>query len=119
MRHGQLLLAAILWAISVPARGQHTVFIENCDHDWSIQHGANRYGLVQESDIFPDEPSSSHSWTTIYFGSRYRVVHHTIWPVAGAVVIPLVCLCWFLLYGLGSIFKPDKKPPSPNPSPPP
>ncbi len=118
MRRSHVLLVAILCALSLSARGQSVVIFRNCDHDWSIHYGTNQYGLVQETRAW-ENGIPSPVITTIWLGSRSYSVNHTIWPVAGVIVIPFVCLCWLLPYAFGSIFRPDKKPPPPNPSPPP
>ncbi len=114
MRRSSAILIAILCALSSPARGQALV-VWTVDHDWTIHYRTQQYGLVQTS-LYGD---ASKAPTTICFGSSRFTVNHTIWPVAGAIIIPIVCLGWLLFHGLGSIYKPDKKPPPPNPSPPP
>ena len=119
MRRSHALLVAILCALSLPARGQALVFIVRCDHDWSIHYGTNRYGLDQESSIYYSDPPLSNTSTRIWFGSRQFSVNHTIWVVTAVIALPFICLGWLCYYGFGSVFRADKKPPPPNPSPPP
>lgn len=114
MRRSHAILVAMVCALSLSARGQAYVYAI-VDHDWAIHYRTEQYGLIQ-THFFPGD---STPYTKICFGSRQFTVRHTVWPVAGVIVIPLVCFAWLLTYGLGSLFKPDKKPPPPNPSPPP
>ena len=117
LRYSHAILVTIFCAFSLPARGQALVH-SSVDHDWTIHYRMQRYGLVQVT-ILASPPSPSWTHTTIWLGSRHFSVNHTIWPVAGVISISIISFGWLFYFGLGSIFKPDKKPPPPKPSPPP
>jgi hypothetical protein len=112
------ILIALFCGLSVSARAQSTMW-QQCDHNWAISYGSNYYGLKQHTWVgvemeTPPNPTS----TTIYFGSRTVTFNTRAWQIVAIFFAVLLPVVWLIIYGIGSVTKPAKKHPPPNPSPP-